>query len=208
MFRINGLQRLTDATELQELVMRNVPKPILSELNDTVKKHFWSKVRVLGPDQCWNWMGAKRPDGYGVMRWGEGLGKMYKAHRVALTIWRGEELPSDLTVDHICNNRGCVNPAHLQTITQSENSKLSSIRNPRASPTRCPHGHEKVDGKCRTCNRTAQAEWKRKNPERAREIWRKYEVKRAATAVFIGGRRVPKRLMQRREVFLGHYWAA
>jgi hypothetical protein len=68
----------------------------------------WEKITVLGPDDCWPWNGAKN-NGYGVINAG---GKATNAHRLVLEEKLGRK---DFAVArHICNNRECCNPGHLE----------------------------------------------------------------------------------------------
>lgn len=62
---------------------------------------------------CWNWTGAMSPNGYGQSR-GSG------AHREIYQRFKGP-IPEGLTLDHLCRNRRCVNPEHLEAVTQSTN---------------------------------------------------------------------------------------
>lgn len=73
---------------------------------------------------CWNWLLSKW-DGYGKA-WYEG--SMRRAHIVFYTIARGTRPSQHL--DHVCRNRGCVNPDHLEQVTQSENNKRAGKLTP------------------------------------------------------------------------------
>jgi hypothetical protein len=101
---------------------------------------FWAKVNKGGADECWPWTGAKNPDGYGRFA---AVGRvLFSAHRVSYEL-AGRRIPSGMVVDHICRNRGCVNPAHLRAITHGrnifENSEALAALN--ARKTHCPQGH-------------------------------------------------------------------
>jgi hypothetical protein len=76
----------------------------------------------LGP--CWVWTASRNRNGYGNFKWpgtGTGLGGKYaSAHVYAYTTLVGS-IPDGLTLDHLCRNRPCVNPAHLEPCTQEEN---------------------------------------------------------------------------------------
>ena len=116
-----------------------------------------------GIDKCWVWTGYLDSHGYGYANVGyvNGKQKMIGTHRAMYELYIGQ-IPLNLTVDHLCRNRACGNPKHMQILTFSENLK---IKNANAKKTHCPHGHEYTDentyyGKqsnggpqrqCRTC---------------------------------------------------------
>lgn len=72
---------------------------------------FWSKVDVKDSKfECWPWIGAKKPKGYGNLR----VNKAYMlAHRVAFSLSSGVDVPSNMNVCHLCDNPSCCNPSHL-----------------------------------------------------------------------------------------------
>lgn len=86
--------------------------------------------------QCWEWIGTKGHEGYGQFRMGR---RMVPAHRIAyLDGGRKNVIPDGYEIDHLCRNRACVNPGHLEPVTRQTNIDRSSIGN----KTHCPSGHE------------------------------------------------------------------
>lgn len=78
---------------------------------------FWSKVEFT--ETCWLWTGGQQGGGYGhFMAHRE---SQYLAHRYAYAFCVGE-IPHGLTIDHLCRIRNCVNPDHLEAVTQKENA--------------------------------------------------------------------------------------
>lgn len=109
-------------------------------IRPTQEERFWSKVQKT--DTCWIWTAAKSPLGYGSF--GVESGKIMPAHRYAYELLVGP-IPKGLTIDHLCRNPSCVNPAHLEPVTQGENVKRSTFHKAgtavNLSKTHCPHGH-------------------------------------------------------------------
>lgn len=113
---------------------------------ETLEARFWKKVQMPEDrSQCWQWIGSKNNHGYGQIHSLEhGDPAMITAHRASLRI-HGIDVPHGLVVDHMCHNKGCVNPAHLRFVTQLENCTVLAGR---LSPhminkakTTCLRGH-------------------------------------------------------------------
>jgi hypothetical protein len=99
---------------------------------------FWAKVDATG--DCWVWTGQQYSHGYGqVKRWIDGRTKTWYAHRFAFEALVGP-IPKGLELDHLCRNRACVNPDHLEVVTHAENMARSPLRG--RSKTHCDRGHE------------------------------------------------------------------
>lgn len=78
-------------------------------------ERFMAKVRKLA--ECWEWTARKTADGYGSF----GLdGDVINAHRAAWILFRGP-IPAGQQIDHMCHNRACVNPEHLNVVTHKQN---------------------------------------------------------------------------------------
>lgn len=122
-----------------------VPDYEIQALDRTIEERFWPKVKVAGPTECWHWIAYIHPSGYGMFRRD---GRMNVAHRVAYELIVGE-IPDGLVLDHLCRVRHCVNPAHLEPVTEAENIlrgiSVSAINNRK---THCIRGHELTPENC------------------------------------------------------------
>ena len=91
------------------------------------EQRFYSKVQKK--DGCWEWLGAKN-HGYGAFMVGsskDGTRRIVRAHR---WVWEqvNGEVPAGRELDHLCGNRSCVNPSHLEPVTHTENIKRALQR--------------------------------------------------------------------------------
>lgn len=89
-------------------------------------------------DGCWNWTGCTQPNGYGKSYHER---RTWLAHRLTYSLLIGP-IPDGLVVDHLCRNTHCVNPSHLEAVTQQiNNSRSASLSAQQARRTHCPSGH-------------------------------------------------------------------
>lgn len=126
------------------------------EDREGLERRFWEKVdRSGGPDSCWPWLAHVRPKGYGLF-------ESKSAHRIAYEFVVGV-IPDDLHIDHLCRNTRCVNPKHLEPVTNAENRRRRAD-----AQTHCKYGHEFTPENttvnrrgarvCRTCTRVQGTE--------------------------------------------------
>jgi hypothetical protein len=102
---------------------------------------FWPKVDKT--ETCWLWTAGRSDTGYGTFSVGQGV--KVGAHRWAYEALVGP-VPEGLQLDHLCRVRHCVNPAHLEPVTQRENMRRGAGHPPftgarERAATHCPHGH-------------------------------------------------------------------
>lgn len=116
------------------------PKPIPPE------ERFWRYVGEAAGDACWEWFGGRSTGGYGRFFNGS---RHVAAHRFAYELLVGP-IPAGLDIDHLCRVRHCVNPAHLEPVTRSENLRRGTPHGPpdggsaaarQRAKTHCPKGH-------------------------------------------------------------------
>lgn len=102
----------------------------------TVEQRFWLKVSGASYQECWIWTASLKPNGYGQFR--PSRRENVYAHRWAYE-WLIAEIPAGLHLDHLCRNRRCVNPWHLEPVTTLVNNHRGETN---AAKTHCPQGHE------------------------------------------------------------------
>lgn len=138
----------------------------IETLTPDVIRRFESKT-YRSENGCLEWLGAKDKLGYGRFKLN---GRMLLSHRVSMTVRNGL-LPDGLVVDHVCRNPSCVDPDHLELVTQAENTARGM--SPTAAAVRsvlhenmCVNGHDQSiylairksgHHRCRECERLNSA---------------------------------------------------
>lgn len=142
-----GCFRITYARKLCNLHYQRWRKayqgPPLSGLS--FEERFWAKVSREGPvsthrpelGPCWTWTAARTKGGYGTFGTGSRL-----VHRISYELLVGP-IPEGLELDHLCRNRQCVRPEHLEPVTPKENQRRGfSVSGLNARKAHCDSGHE------------------------------------------------------------------
>lgn len=147
---------------------------IIKSLIVNLPKNVSSKIIIPTNSGCWEWNAAKT-NGYGVVQHN---GRVQRAHRVVYECLIGP-IADGLELDHLCCNRGCVNPHHLEPVTGTVNILRGNSMSARhARQTQCKRGHDlsvenvylrkrgdKVERFCRACARIRDnARYARRSP--------------------------------------------
>lgn len=176
--------------------LRSDPRPTWTDVE--ILARMFSRVVVDTETGCWLWVGLRTAQGYGFLRAG---GRTQAVHRVSYTLLVGP-IPMNLTIDHLCRTRCCLNPDHLEVVTLEENVRRGWKAN-RDRPSRerekvcCPRGHlyseentyldKRGWRKCRTCIRERQARRRLVEGEKIRAIKkRSYDRFRGAQGRAVG----------------------
>ena len=115
--RARGVRTVAEAAAARRIPRPPKPKP------PTIAERFAAGYRKLD-DGCWVWLKATGPTGYGVAWNGH---RTMGAHRLSYEIHVGP-IPDGLHIDHLCCNPTCVNPDHLEPVTQQENNRRAAAK--------------------------------------------------------------------------------
>jgi hypothetical protein len=106
------------------------------DIRTSLAEYFVTRYEVQ-QDDCWRWTGAISRGGYGQAH---ACGIQVAAHRLAYELFVGP-ISGGLVLDHLCRQRWCCNPEHVEPVTQAENIRRGLTGHINATKTHCPYGH-------------------------------------------------------------------
>jgi len=173
---------LLDASTASRYTMPRPTRVITQDIIDAAIERLHLQSRHDPETECIEFTGRKNSSGYGSI---QVKGVVYATHRIMAVAGRKMLPDSPLQIDHLCSNKACMNPDHLEAVTSSVNLKRAFDRGERArtaannanlAKTHCPRGHEYSSENtymnvadrrrhCKTCNRFRLAESRRKTKQ-------------------------------------------
>ena len=120
--------------ETIEAVRNDTARGRFVKTRSTIERFF---EKVDKTDSCWVWTGTKNPQGYGQFQ----THTTVRAHRYIYETIRGP-IPDGLVLDHLCHNKSCVNPDHLEAVTRRENNERAATW--AGNKTHCVNGHPRT----------------------------------------------------------------
>lgn len=152
---------------------------VMQDYKEKLNDGFESKFHIQYKKEkngCWVWQAGKTDTGYGMFWTGK---RTIGAHRISYVLHKGL-IPKGMCIDHLCKNRACVNPDHMEVVTRGENARRGD--HAESKKTHCAKGHP-YDEKntywyrnhriCRTCARKKWYKWFLKNKNHRNEMLRK-----------------------------------
>lgn len=143
------LAPLSDENDRRRGRVKGQPMKFILNHNGKTKRNtltdILTRVEPVTESGCWIWMGYVGTGGYAQVHI---AGKHWRVHRYLYEQLVGP-IPSGLEIDHVCRVKCCVNPAHIEPVTPSQN-----ISRQRASRTHCKRGHPlntKLSNWCQVC---------------------------------------------------------
>lgn len=138
----------------------------------SLHEELQDKVMPEPMSGCWIWIGSIDGNGYGQI---QTRNRRYPraAHRYTYQTLMGE-IPHGLQIDHLCRNRQCVNPAHLEPVTFLENVRRGDAGKYQSRRTHCPHGHE-YSGDNLVISKGKNGRTHRQCYECMRRVWRRIQ---------------------------------
>ena len=139
---------------------------------------FRAKIQVNEETGCHEWTAYCDQKGYGAFSFDR---KVVKAHTFAYELAKGP-IPEGLHIDHLCRNKSCVNPEHLEVVTLAENNRRYS-----QSRTHCIKGHELTEANtytfsrrraCRRCHIDRSEVWSKANRDKRNRAWRAWSARK------------------------------
>lgn len=128
--------------------------------DERLPERFWSKCIPEPNSGCWLWFAGTIKDGYGSFK--RGFGSIL-AHRIAYEALVGE-IDAGMEIDHLCRQRCCVNPSHLEQVTPRENKRRGGRE---LLYLKCSNGHDRTPentfrrGRCNLCRQCADERYMR-----------------------------------------------
>jgi hypothetical protein len=150
--------------------------------------HIRVLARLDTTGDCWLWPGARTTGGYGEVHVGyrkRGRDRMTIRRDVHVVMYEHAfgPVPTGLEIDHLCGNRACARPSHLEAVTHQENMRRGGgFASENMKKTHCPQGHPYSDEntyrpptghrKCRECGRRQHRAWHARKTGPAITAWK------------------------------------